>query len=256
MPLRDWLAIDDLLRPALLLTWAVPAARVRPLVPAGLALDTVAGPDGAPLALLTTALVLNVGMHPRPLPALRTTCAPANYRTVLRGPGGAVGVYFFANFVSERAGWLLPWLLSPNVHYAPARLAARLPHSPHPDDRWQLRFTMRSPLGPTIIAAQGPCAALSEASYWPDPATGARFLSHRLVGYLRGRASGTWALPVDHREMTPWPGTVSPVTAAPWQHWGLLTPAEAAQPFSVLMEPEVLFRAYLPRPAFLRTGAV
>jgi len=248
VPLRDLFRIDDWLRPALLVTWAVPVARVRPLVPAQLALDTVVGPDGAPLALLTVAAVLNVGMHPRLLPALRTTCAQANYRTYVRGHDGAPGVYFFANFVAGRAGWLIPWLLSPHVHYAPARMTGHIPGSATPDARWDLDLTMRSPLGPTRIRAGGNCDPLTAVAYWLDPATAARFLSQRLTGYLRDRRGRVWALPVDHQEMTPWPGTVSAITCAPWQHWGLLSPAATVQPFSVLLQPAVLFRAYLPRP--------
>ncbi|MDQ2805360.1 MAG: DUF2071 domain-containing protein [Chloroflexota bacterium] len=247
MPLRDLFRIDDLLRPALLVSWAVPAARVRPLVPAQLALDTVAGPDGAPLALLTVAAVLNVGMHPRPLPALRTTCAQANYRTYVRGRDGAPGVYFFANFVAGRAGWFLPWLLSPHVYYAPARMSGRLPAHPTPAARWDVQLTMRSALGPTQITATGRCDPLTDAAYWLDPATAARFLSQRLTGYLRDRRGRVWALPVDHQEMAPWPGTVAAITCAPWQHWGLLSATETAQPFSVLLQPAVLFRAFVPR---------
>ncbi len=250
MPLRDLFSVDDLLRPALLISWAVPAARVRPLVPSCLALDTVSGAGGVELALLTVAVVLNVGMHPHLLPALHTTCAQANYRTYVRGRDGAPGVYFFANFVAGRAGWVIPWLLSANVHYAPARLRGYLPHTATPGATWNLQLTMHSPLGPTQLVVGGPCVPLTVPAYWPDPATAAHFLSQRLTGYLRDRRNRVWALPVHHLEMTPWPGTVQVITCAPWQHWGLLSAAETAQPFAVLLQPEVLFRAYVPRPVW------
>src|SRR5690349_8258482 len=130
MALRGWLTIDDWLRPAMLVTWAVAAERVLPHVPPPLLLDTVPGPDGAPLALLTVAAVLNVNLHSRLTPRLRLTFAQANYRTYVQPhAGGPTGVYFFGNFVSARLPWLPTWLASPNVYYGAARMAGRVPRT-------------------------------------------------------------------------------------------------------------------------------
>src|SRR5205085_1349949 len=139
--------INDLLRPLLLVTWAVPAARVRPLVPAALELDTVPGADGAPLALLTVAAVFNVQAHWWLLPPVRFTAAQANYRTYVRGPepDAPPGIYFFANFVSALPARLLTWTVSPNMHYAPARLTGRVPALRDPWQQWQVRFAMGGP---------------------------------------------------------------------------------------------------------------
>jgi len=244
--LRELLRVDDLLRPALLVTWAVPAARVRPQIPAPLVLETVPDPAGDPLALLTVAAVLNVGAHPRLLPRLRTTCAQANYRTYVRAPGArsTPSVYFFANFVGGRAGWVLPWLLSARVVYAPARMAGRVPAAP--GATWHVRLAMRSPLGPTLLDAAGPCRPPTDPLFWADAPAGARFLTQRLTGYLADRLGGISAVPVDHVEMAPWTGEVRTAVCAPWQHWGLLTPAEVQRPLTVFAQPQVLFRAYLP----------
>src|SRR5262245_38748779 len=153
MGLREWFRIDDLLRPALLVTWAVPADRVQARLPAALTLDTACPPGGPPLALLTAAAVLNVNAHPRPLPGLGITSAQVNFRTYVRGPREDTlpGVYFFGNYVSERAAWLPPWLLSPNAHYAPARMRGRVPAALDPADSWQVSLEMRGPLGPVVL---------------------------------------------------------------------------------------------------------
>lgn len=251
MPLRDLLAIDDQLRPALLVTWMVPAARVRPHVPAPLELDTLPGPGGAETAFLTLAAVLNVGVHPRILPYPRSTYAQANYRTYVRAPvaGASGGVYFFANFVSHRAGWFPAWALSPNVHYGPARMTGRVP-AVGPDGTlprdatWEVQFAIGGPLGLTWLAAAGPCTAPPAAA--PGTVT-PYFLTHRLRGYYAHRRGGVGYLPVEHVEMLPWTGHLAAATCAPWLHWGLLTPDEVQHPLHVFLQPVVAFRAGLPR---------
>ncbi len=246
MALRDWLTIDDLLRPAMLVSWAVPAARVRPHVPAPLLLDTVPGPGGDPLALLTVAAVLNVNMHARLAPRLRLTFAQANYRTYVQPhAGGPTGVYFFGNFISARLPWLPTWLASPNVYYGPARMAGRVPRTQ--GGAWQVRLELASPLGPTILDAGGSCEPGQERLLWPDATKGTHFLTHRLLGYYRDRWGGVGLLPVEHVEMQPWTGQVHLAVCGPWQHWGLLSAAEVAHPLSVLVDPSVRFRAYPPR---------
>ena len=250
MRIRDLFAVADPLRPVLLVTWAVPAARVQPRVPAPLTLETVAGADGAPLALLTVAAVLNRGAHVGLLPRLQTTFAQANYRTYVRAPdpGAPPSIYFFGNFVSGRAAWAIPWLVSPNVYYAPARMAGRVPAT-RDAPPWEVRFAMHGPLGPTVLEAGGPCRPPDDPLFWPDAAAGARFLTHRLRGYVADRLGGLSYVPVEHLEMTPWTGTLQAGTCAPWQHWGLLTAAEVARPVSVLVQGTVAFVARAPRRA-------
>jgi hypothetical protein len=246
--LREWFRIDDLLRPVLLVTWAVPAERVQARLPAPLVLDTACGPDGAPLAFLSAAAVLNVNAHPRLLPAARTTCAQVNFRTYVQAPGGSMttGVYFFGNYVSARAAWFVPWLFSPNIRYAPGRMEGRVPSDADPAESWQVSVEMRGPFGPVVFDATGPCTPPTEAFYWADATTGHYFLTQRLLGYFADRWGGTGYVPVDHQEMAPWAGALRRVTCAPWEHWGLLRAEEIAQPLAVLVQPAVLFRAYFP----------
>jgi uncharacterized protein YqjF (DUF2071 family) len=248
MPLREWFRIDDLLRPALLVTWAVPAARVEARLPQSLTLDTACGPDGKQYALLTAAAVLNVDAHPRLLPGLRTTCPQINFRTYVRAPGdgATTGVYFFGNYVGARSAWLVPWMFSPNIHYAPARMAGQVPAAADPAASWHVSLEARGLLGPVVFDASGPCVMPTDALFWEDAPTGHFFLTQRLLGFFADRWGGTGFVPVDHQEMTPWGGTLRRVTCAPWERWGLLTADEIARPLVVLVQPSVLFRAYFP----------
>ena len=79
-------------RDLLFVHWAMPAERVRPLVPPALALDLL---DGQ--AWVTMIPFLIAESRPARLPrALASAFLETNVRTYVRGPDGEPGIYFFS----------------------------------------------------------------------------------------------------------------------------------------------------------------
>ena len=108
-------------RDLLFVHWALPAAAVRPLVPAALELDHR---DGQAWVTLIPFLIAE--SRPAWLPrALSSAFLETNLRTYVRGPDGEPGIYFFsleaasvAAVLAARAGYGLP--------YFPAAMSRRV----------------------------------------------------------------------------------------------------------------------------------
>ncbi len=123
-------------RDLLFVHWALPAAAVRPLVPAALELDRL---DGRAWVTLIPFLIAE--SRPAWLPrALSSAFLETNLRTYVRGPDDEPGIYFFsleaaslAAVLAARAGYALP--------YFPATMSRRVA-----GDR--IEYTSRRRVGP------------------------------------------------------------------------------------------------------------
>ena len=239
---RRWLNTIDTLRPALLVTWAVPAERVRPRVPAPLKMDTITDADNNEWALLSVAAVRNVDARPAAFPWGKLTYDQANYRTYVTYEGQS-GVFFFGNFVSSRLALLLHRLITPNAFYAPSHLNYAWQRRDGKPVSWGLRYNMQSKLGRTFFDARG-TFSLAETPLLGAHA--AHFITHRLDGYFVRPSGGGGRLAVDHVEMEPWSGTLRQIQAEPWLKWNLLSAEEIAKPIAIMLQHEVLFTAMAP----------
>ncbi len=139
-------------RDLLFVHWAIPADRVRPLIPPALALDLL---DGQ--AWITVIPFLIAESRPAWLPrALASAFLETNLRTYVRGPDGEPGIYFFSleaasapAVAAARLVYGLPYFLAamsrrvdgPRIVYA-----SRRRHGPSAD--LAVTWTVGEPMGP------------------------------------------------------------------------------------------------------------
>ena len=91
------------LRDMLLVTWALPADRLRPHVPAALPLDRLPGPDGASLAFVQVLIALRLGARWSPLPnTWGESFRQAEVRALVRVDGRR-GAFVLRSYVSHAA---------------------------------------------------------------------------------------------------------------------------------------------------------
>lgn len=225
----------------LIVTWAVPAERVRPLVPARLELDTIAGPDGAPRALLSTVSFQNRRFHWPGAPGLGIDFPQMNFRTYVRHPVSPA-VYFFAAYLGHPLIWLGQRLLAANVYRARIQRTverAGLGYRSY-------RVTARGPHGTTRLAVRDGTQPPPPTPPFASGSELALFITQRLLGYgprVDGRLD---QVEVAHRPLELLAGTWVGGDQAVWQKLGLLTPAEAARPYAVLLSARGQFRAPVP----------
>ncbi|HKW92788.1 MAG TPA: DUF2071 domain-containing protein [Methylomirabilota bacterium] len=157
-------------RDLLFVHWPLPAAAVRPLVPAALELDRL---DGRAWVTLIPFLIAESrpGWLPR---ALSSAFLETNLRTYVRGPDGEPGIYFFsleatslAAVLAARAGYGLP--------YFPAAMSRRVAGD-------HIAYTSRRRVGPSaaldVAWRIGPAVGVAAAG-GPD-----HFLVERYALYV------------------------------------------------------------------------
>ncbi|MHB0913738.1 MAG: YqjF family protein [Armatimonadota bacterium] len=198
----------------LLITHAVPAERVRPLVP-GLELDLVKGPEGEDVALVTTTCCLvqeegrDFGFH------------MSEYRTYVKG-----GIYV--------AEWFIEHGVAPDLPAAEtADFDVSMAYDPSTRSYRRYYCEMLSDLGTAIIE-------VSSEGLPPEPstpfATGeelARFITDRPTKWY---ADGTTA-PIRHARMDPVEAEMLAGQFDVWEELGILREEEFEQPYSLLIQP-------------------
>lgn len=180
----------------LFMHWPVPAAALRPLIPADLAVDTFTGGGFTDQAFIGVVPFLMTGVCGRMCPPVPTarTFPELNVRTYVLGPDGRPGVWFFsldaASAVAVRA----------------ARTAYRLPYR-HArmsitreggSVRYESRRTDRRDPGAEFAAAYGAAGPV----YRSSPGTLDHFLTERYCLYAPGRRRRSLRAEIHH---APWP---------------------------------------------------
>lgn len=228
-----------------LVTWAVPAGRVRPHVPQRLQLDTFSDGAGIERAWVTTTCFRNRGFRYTPAPAPRLTFWESTFRTYVRSDRGEGGAYFIRRYVETRAALAVQRPI--DRHVWRADFAVEVEHDEECIDRYRcdaagergdVRFALRIDRVPQPHRPFDTGEAMVQ------------FLTYRLSGFFAAQPRGVGHMPVEHPRMTARQGELLEGSFEPWREIGVLDAEEVGAPYCVLAIRDVVpFRLLAPRPA-------
>ncbi len=236
------------LRDFLIVTYAVPEARVREHVPAFLPLDTLPNADGERVAFVQSTCFFNDDMRWSKAPeGSGLSFYQSTYRVLTRREGRR-GAYFLRTYLGTGPSHTAQRAIAREADFArffvhvagdPARASY---------DAYTVRVVGERGQTNLDVRAAAPDAPL------PVPfgsfADMAHFLTQREEGYYAASApkNATGLLPVEHAPMTPVRAELAaPAKLTLWTDLGILKPDELAEPLAVLIQPSVVFTAFPPR---------
>ncbi|HEX8235595.1 MAG TPA: DUF2071 domain-containing protein [Abditibacteriaceae bacterium] len=257
------------LRHMLLVSHAVPAVRVRPLVPASLELDTLKV-NGETCAILQTTCFFNDDFHYSPLPKPSLDFWQMNYRVLTHQrlidkttniatapvtPRGEQGMYVFTSYLGTRASWAVQRAVASGAEYADFNVITR----GQTDQGHYSNYLIDVKPGDDTPVTQ--IAVRTNDDLTPQPPFAkwdkmTHFLTHRLQAYAQlSVGENLILLPAEHALMNPSPAELVPVgnevkeaRFGVWEKLNLLSPTEMRRPFSVLIQPQIVFTVLAPRP--------
>ena len=237
----------------LVLTYAVPAARVRPHLPDGLPPDLLPGPDGEPLAFLQTVCAYWDDLRWSPArPGSGDSYHRCDYRILTRKDGRR-GAFSVCLFVSTSSAHLAQRALAHNADYG--RFSVHISGDPVRGRFQSYSLRLAGDLGRTEIEVAAPEGEADPAAPAPfgSPEDMALFLTQREEWYYAAALPrrGIGLTPVEHEPLTPSPGRLVSAKLTPWATLDLLSPEEQQVPHSALLEPAVNVTLYPPRLAKL-----
>lgn len=225
-----------------LVTHAVPAERVRRHLPARYELETFGSESGDEMAFISSSTFCNRQIHWSAARYPAHDFDQSTFRTYVTWKG-LRGAYFFGTYVSTRLSLAGQRLVAANTRLADFDVDIQGGPDGYPI------FDTR------IVAGDQQLIIRLEASDRPsakhpftDGEEHAQFLTYRLHGFARSPFGETYG-PIEHRRMQPWEGHLLEGRFDLWEQLGILEPHEAADVFSVLVEPSVRFTLHPPRRA-------
>jgi uncharacterized protein YqjF (DUF2071 family) len=226
-----------------LITHAVPAERLQPLVPDRFQLETFVDGSGAEMGFISASTFCNRQIHWSAARYPAHDFDQSTFRTYVTHRGRR-GAYFFATYVSTRLSFVGQSLVAANTRLAEFDVDIDR------DERGYRRYVSHARAGSEELQFELEAIELPTAK--PLFASGeehAQFITYRLHGYARPPVGGVTYGPIEHRHMDPWEGRLIEGRFDLWETMGLLPRDEWDSPFSVLVEPSVRFTLHPPRPA-------
>lgn len=230
------------IRNFVVITHAVPAERVRAVLPADYDLQTFAG-DGGETCLVSATCFCNHDFR-YGLGFPRMTFDENTLRTYV-AYRGRPGVYFFGRYLSSSVATAGQKTLSRHVWKGDFDVDTDLSEEGY--ESYRARTTGEiGDIDFVIEAGDAPAAPPP----FESPDDHAQFITYRPSGLFTSQAGLQGHMPVGHRRMDPWAGRLVAGRFEPWERWGILLPDEHEHVYSVLVEPVIDFTLYPPRPAF------
>lgn len=226
-----------------LVTHAVPAERLRRLVPDRFELQTFMDGSGREMGFISASSFCNRQIHWSAARYPAHDFDQSTFRTYVTHRG-RLGAFFFATYVSTRLSFVGQRLVA--AHTALAEFDVDIDM----DNRGYHRYSSRARTDSEELSFMVQATERPRAK--PPFGTGeehAQFITYRLHGYARPITGGITYGPIEHRHMDPWEGRLISGRFELWERLGLLPEEEWSTPFSVLVEPSVLFTLHPPRPA-------
>lgn len=248
-PARGALTLSVTLHDFLLVTYAVPAERARPHVPAGLPLDVLPGPDGEPLAFVQSTCFFNDNLHWSPTPGGPPGLSyhQSTYRILIRR-NKRRGAFFLRTYVGTASAFTSQRAVAREVDYAPFSVAIVGDPACGRYDAYTVRAACDR--GQTALDIR----ALSEPAVTPSPFGRfddmAFFLTQREEGYYAPAAApaGFWGLmPVEHHVLRPVAVELTSARLSLWTDLEILTPDDLLRPLAAFVQPTVVFTTFPPR---------
>jgi hypothetical protein len=228
-----------------IISYAVPAKRVRPHVDPAFDLDAFPGPNGDPVVWVSMVPFEDQDFRFAALPWLRFRFGQTNYRTYVIEPStGRRAVWFFGTTLDSwtvaipRYVWKLPWHRghirfdceydSKSGRYATYRMKT--------ESNWAPVELELSDSGSAVTALDG-CSNLEAALV---------ALTHPLVGvyYRSDKQLGTYS--IWHDRLNCNSGSVVSAKIGLFDRLGLVPYDEQARPYSVLIQHRTEFAIHLP----------
>ncbi len=225
----------------LLVTYAVPVERVRPLLPSGLEPDTVPGPGGASLGLFSATYFHTRGLRLAALRYPALSYRQCTFRIYARRPDGTEGVFFLATYL-EPPGFWAQRLITPDAHRGRFHTESRFTAG----GGWSV--SVQAPAGAEHLelAAEGPDAPPADPAF-------AEWITQRLHGWLRLTVGGYGEQEVGHPVLPVRTGVLRHARIDLFRRLGLLTDAEMGQPHAVHFVPAAPFTGETLRRSPLRS---
>jgi uncharacterized protein YqjF (DUF2071 family) len=223
------------LRHLAMVTYSVPAARVRALVPPQFALETRTDGQGDARAFVSAVMFLNERLHLSRFPWLPFTFPQVNYRTYVRYRG-VPGAYFFAITLRSRLALVQRRLFGAPTFTVPIQFEVEW----DAESKQYLRYHVWSDAPGHGLNVE---LARSDEAFRPDALFSSfdemvEFLTHRLAGfYVQPESRQVWSLEVWHELMRPLPGVARRAEFTILERLGLVPPSEQPQPYTVFIEP-------------------
>ena len=237
------------LRDLLMVTYALPAEKVAPLVPEGLPLDKLPGPDGESVAFVQTLCALHADARWSPLPESAGQSFHQVTQRVLVRRDGRRGVFLLRTLIGSDEARLAQRALNRDTDFArfsvyiggdPARASYERYTIRAVSDEGQTQFDLRAAKETTVPA---PFGTLAEAT---------AFFTDRPDTYFRAAAPRagigvqTWRygfLP------EAWSGELTAARVSQWTAppLSLLMPDALLKPYLTLLFPAVTVTAGVPR---------
>jgi len=236
-----------LLRHLLYISYAVPASRLRPLVPQVLALSTVEDD----VALVSVAIMRCTDVRLKGLPSPTLSYNQVNLRTYVRDPSSSEhSVYFFSCGVTSSRVSIMTHLAGIPWQRMQLDIVIRDAREDHPPEyaacgRWAGELSL---LADTVPLPR------NDTRPFPDAAAETKFVTWPSIGFYSHAAGGLVRLHTWHGQPQPVPVKVNRFRFPLLQHMGLVPGDEIEAPQSALLVPEERFDAVLP-PGWVGRGA-
>lgn len=233
------------LRHFALITYALPAERLRPHIPERFEIQTfpIGGRD---LALMSAVPFLDEDFtFYRIAPFIRWTFAQTNYRVYgIDRKTGEPCVWFFGTTLggwpvhAARALWRIPW------HYARYEVDCRFDEAAGRYEKF--RFAHRSKWADAEMALEHTGEPMELLPGFTDLAEQKLILTHPVTGYFYRTDGRVGTYSVWHEEIPLTTGAPKQLYFSLYERLGLLSREEMQQPHSVLICPQIQFDVHLP----------
>jgi hypothetical protein len=233
-----------------LVTYLVPAERIRPHLPAGVRLQGFRDDDGRDQGFVTASCFRNHRLRWAGGPSPGMTLYQSTYRTYVR-VGRDVGAFFFSSYVETVAGTWAQKLGLADTRRARFTVAiTRGPRGGYPAYRAEMRADDGTAVL-DVVATDEPAAVTPFGS----PQEHVRFVTHRLHGYSRSLLGVPVEAQVEHPEMPAFGGRLVEGRFPSLERLRLVDRDGQARPHSVLVSPGVRFELLAPVPLRVRRPA-
>ena len=230
-----------------LITHAVPAERVRVLIPGTASLQTFRDESESELALVSAGCFCNRDLQPTYAPWPRHTFNQVTFRAFIEGDDRPAA-YFLGTYVSTALSFAGQRALTTPAHKADFTISI------DSDETGYDRYDASVMAGDEVFSFSVSAHDLPMPKHpFTAPDEMVAFITHRLNGYSKNPVGDLYSFgPVDHALMQPWSGTLQSFRCDFWERLGILGEGgqrlEASDPYSVLVQPSVRFTLHPPRP--------